>query len=108
VSHQTDPVLKHARREALIIGMVWLAATTYSCVSCYLLGYRREGHMLGVPDIHPVFGMPSWVFWGIIAPWGACALFTFWFAGFYMADDELGKDHTPELESDIRERGLHE
>jgi hypothetical protein len=46
--------------------------------------------------------MPSWVFWGIMVPWAACALFTFWFAGFFMTDDDLGEDKTPELEEDIR------
>lgn len=110
MSHQTetDPVLKHARREGVIIATLWLASTTYTCVYCYLFGYRREGNMLGVADIHPVFGIPSWVFFGILVPWAACSLFTFWFAGFYMTDDDLGKDRTPELESDIREGGLHE
>jgi hypothetical protein len=52
--------------------------------------------------------MPSWFFWGVIVPWGVCALFTFWFAGFYMKDDDLGTDHAAELESDIREGGLDE
>ena len=41
-------------------------------------------------------------------PLGLCALFTFWFAGFYMSDDDLGKDHTDELMSDIREGVGHE
>ena len=58
--------------------------------------------------MHPIAGMPSWVFWGIMVPWALCALFTFWFAGFFMADDDLGKDHTPDLERDIREGGHHE
>jgi hypothetical protein len=107
VPHETDPVLKHARREAVIIGLAWLASTVYSCTYCYLFGYIRPGRPLGPADIHPTFGMPSWVFWGIIAPWAVCSLFTFWFAGFYMSDDDLGKDHTPELESDIREGGRH-
>lgn len=105
MAHDTDPVLRNSRREAVIIALAWLASTTYCCVYCYFFGYRREGAMLGVDDIHPTFGMPSWVFWGILAPWAACALFTFWFAGFYMSDDDLGEDHTPELEADIREGG---
>jgi hypothetical protein len=52
--------------------------------------------------------MPSWVFWGVIVPWAVCALFTFWFAGFVMADDDLGKDHTPDLEEEIRTGRRHE
>lgn len=103
-----DPVLKNSRREAIVIGLTWLAATTYCCGYCYAFGYRREGHMLGVADIHPIFGIPSWVIWGIFAPWLVCAVFTFWFGMGFMTDDDLGKDHTAELESDIREGSLHE
>jgi hypothetical protein len=108
VPHEPDPVLVNARREAVIIGLVWLASTIYTCIYCYLFGYIRPGRPLGPDDVKPVLGMPSWVFWGVMAPWAVCSVFTFWFAGFYMADDDLGKDHTPELESDIREGGLHE
>lgn len=107
-SPQPDPVLKHAAKEAVIIGLVWLAATLWSCGYSYLHGYIRPDRPLDVADVHPTFGMPSWFFWGVIAPWGACAAFTVWFTGFYMSDDDLGKDHTPELEADIREGGLHE
>lgn len=106
MSHETDPVLKNARREAVVMGLVWLAATVYSCGYSYLFGYIRPGRPLGVEDIKPVLGIPSWFFWGILAPWGVCAAFTFWFAGFVMVDDDLGQDRTPELEKDIREGGL--
>jgi len=108
VPPETDPVLRNSRREAVIIGLAWLAATVYCCVYSYAYGYRREGKPLGVADIHPILGVPSWVVWGIFAPWVACALFTFWFAGTYMTDDDLGEDHSSELDSDIRGGGLHE
>jgi len=108
VPPEPDPVLKHARREALIIGVVWFASMAYTCTYCYLFGTIRPGRPLGPQDVHPILGMPSWVFWGIMVPWAACALFTFWFAGFVMADDDLGKDHTPDLEREIREGGHHE
>lgn len=108
MSDAIDPVLKNARREAIIIGVAWFLSTVYCCVYCYWTGYIREGHPLGAEDVRPILGMPSWVFWGIMVPWLICSLFTFWFAGFYMTDDDLGMDHTNELESDIREGGLHE
>ena len=108
VSHEPDPVLKNARREGLIIASVWLAATGYCCATCYTLGYRTVSHPYGLEDIKPILGIPSWFVWGILLPWGICALFTAWFVGFFMTDDDLGKDHTSELESDIREGGLHE
>lgn len=102
----TDPVLRNARREAWIIAAAWVAATAYSCVTCYLLGYLRPGRALGPDDVRPILGIPSWVVWGVLAPWLVCAVFTVWFAGFSMADDDLGKDHADELEADIREEGL--
>lgn len=108
MSRDIDPVLKNARREGLVIGAAWLASMIYTCGYCYLYGYIRPSRPLGVADIQPVLGVPSWFLWGVLAPWGVCALFTFWFAGFVMADDDLGADHTPELERDIREAGLHE
>ena len=104
----TDPVLVHARREAIVIGLAWVASTAYCCGYCYLFGYARSGWTPGLDDIHPVLGMPSWFVWGVIAPWAACALFTVGFAGFFMADDDLGGDHTQELERDIREGGVDE
>ena len=45
---------------------------------------------------------------GSWSPGASAALFTFWFTGFYMSDDDLGKDHTDELMSDIREGVGHE
>jgi hypothetical protein len=105
---ETDPVLRHARREAIIIGLTWLAATIYCCVYSYLHGYNHPGHVLGKADVNAILGVPSWAFWGYLVPWGVCAVFTFWFAGFFMADDDLGSDHTVELEGDIRGDALDE
>jgi len=105
VSRDTDPVLKNSRREAIIITIVWVAATSYCCAYSYWFGYNRPGRPLGIKDLDPVWGIPSWVFWGILAPWLVCSLFTFWFAGFYMVDDDLGTDRSAELDRDIREGG---
>ena len=99
---ESDPVLIHSRREAIIIACVWAAATAYCCIYSYLFGYIREGRPLGKADVHPIFGMPSWFFWGVILPWGVCGVFTLWFVGFVMAEDDLGKDHSEELDDQIR------
>ena len=101
-----DPVLKNARREALVIFAAWLACVVYCCGYCYAFGYDREGHHLGAEDVHPILGMPSWVFWGVMAPWAVCGMFTFWFAGFVMADDDLGIDHEKMLDDELRDEGL--
>lgn len=108
MSRPPDPVLKNSLREFIIIMLAWAASTIYTCTYCYFFGYRRDGNPLDVQDIQPVLGVPSWIFWGVFAPWMVCSVFTFWFAGFYMADDDLGSDHAPELEADIREGGRDE
>jgi len=100
---EPDPLLRNSRREAVIIGLAWLAATLYCCTYSYLFGYIREGRPLNRDDVRPILGVPWWAFWGYLVPWGVAALFTFWFAGWYIADDDLGLDHAGELEGDIRE-----
>ena len=99
----TDPVVQHSRREAIIIGLAWLASTLYCCLYSWWAGYGTAEHPLTKADVRPILGIPSWAFWGYIVPWGVCAAFTVWFAGFYMVDDDLGRDHAAELEGDIRE-----
>ena len=39
-----------------------------------------------------VLGMPDWVFWSVVLPWGLSLVFSFWFCFFYMSDDDLGRD----------------
>lgn len=108
MSREPDPVLKNARREAVAIAIAWFLSMAYSCGYSYWFGYNRPGRVLGFGDVRPTFGMPSWFFWGVIVPWGVCAVFTIGFAGWVMTDDDLGEDHAPELEREIREGGLNE
>jgi hypothetical protein len=105
LARREDRVLRHARREAAIICIVWALAAITTCGLSYWLGYQRPGRPLGLGDVNPIAGIPSWFFWGVLGPWAACIVFTWWFAGFYMKEDDLGKDHAAELETDIREGG---
>jgi len=102
----TDPVVRNARREGTIIGLVWLASTLYCCFYSWAFGYSSPDHPLTRADVRPILGIPSWAFWGYIVPWGVCALFTIWFAGFYMIDDDLGRDHAADRDKDISGGGL--
>ena len=101
-----DPTLRNARREAWIIFSVWAMATIYCCTYFYLFGSIRPGRPLGRADVHPVLGVPSWFFFGVLLPWGVCFVFTVVFAGFVMAEDDLGTDHAAELEAEIHDRGV--
>ena len=102
----SDPVLRNARREAILIVTIWLAAAAHCCMVSYLLGYSTPERPLGPADLHFVFGIPGWVFWGYLIPWLVCGILTVVVAGFVMVDDDLGSDHAAELDRDIREQGL--
>ena len=80
-------LLRNARREGGLILAVWLAALVWSLAVGYALGYRRPAAAMGL-----VLGMPDWVFWSVVFPWGLCLVFSVWFCFVYMADDDLGQD----------------
>jgi hypothetical protein len=80
-------LLRHARREGLVIMAVWALALVWSVTSGYLLGYGRDAAEVGL-----ILGIPDWVFWSVVLPWGLCLLFSVWFCFGYMADDDLGHD----------------
>jgi hypothetical protein len=80
-------LLRHARREGLLIMTVWAVALTWSVSAGYVLGYSRDPD-----DIRLILGMPDWVFWAVVLPWGLALLFSGWFCFAFMADDDLGRD----------------
>ena len=82
---QWDPVYRNAKREALVILAAYSVSLIYTVSYCYANGYGRPPE-----SIETYWGIPDWVFWGVFAPWTACALFTTWFTFFYMGDDDLG------------------
>jgi hypothetical protein len=82
-----DPVVKSGRREALFTLVMWLAAVIYTVGYCTLHGYGPRPH-----DEHFVLWFPSWVFWGIVAPWLVCAIVSSLFALFVMQDAPLASD----------------
>jgi hypothetical protein len=102
---QVDPVLRHARREAAGILVIWVTVTLVCCLVSHELGYIRPDRLLGAGDLRPILGMPRWFFWGVTVPWVMSGAVSLVFAGFAMADDDLGADHASELEADIRAGG---
>jgi hypothetical protein len=80
-------LLRHARREGLLILAVWLACLVWSVAVAAVGGYGRDPKDIGL-----VLGFPDWVFWGVVLPWGLCLVFSVWFCFAYMADDDLGQD----------------
>jgi hypothetical protein len=86
-----DQTFLNTRREAKIIFGVWVVALLWSVPMSYLLGYDPGA------DIDMILGIPSWVFWGIGAPWAVASVFAVWFSLRVMVDDDLGK--SPEEEA---------
>jgi hypothetical protein len=82
-----DPVLKTARREAIVAVAIWVAAAVWSVGYCTLFGYRRDPATLTF-----VLGFPDWVFWGVILPWVVCVGLCVWFAYGFMKDAEFGAE----------------
>jgi hypothetical protein len=80
-----DPVLTNARREALLVFAIWLAACIYSITVCYRLGYGRD-----ITTLTYVFGFPDWVFWGVVVPWTVCTVLSFVLSYYVIRDDDLG------------------
>jgi hypothetical protein len=84
---QEDRVLVSARREAIVVFVVWLLALTYTVTVCYFYGYGRDPKSLQF-----VFGFPDWVFWGIIAPWAVCIAFSVFFGARFVRDEKLEEE----------------
>jgi len=82
-----DPVLKSARREALIVFATWIIAMAYTIGYCMRYGYGRK-----VEELQYVFGLPDWIFWGIVVPWGVWVVFSWIFGSVLMTDEDLGED----------------
>ena len=83
-------LLRHARREGLVILAVWALCLLWSNLGGYLFGYRIPARSL-----HLIWGMPDWVFWFVVLPWAVCLIFSIWFCFAFMADDDLGQDQGP-------------
>lgn len=86
-----DPVLTNARREALLVFIIWLAACVYSISVCYRLGYGRDAATLTY-----ILGFPDWIFWGVVTPWTVCTALSFVLSYFVIRDDDLGEEQAEE------------
>lgn len=81
-----DPVYANSRREAWLILGVWALAVTWTLAAYWFLGNRPPDEPLQL-----LFGMPSWVVWGVALPWALATLFSMWFAQCHMVLDDLGE-----------------
>lgn len=78
---------RQARRETIVICVAWLVFLGWTGLVCGIGGRIESGE-----PIETVAGMPRWVFFGVVLPWLAACLFTFWFSMFFMKDTDLDPD----------------
>lgn len=99
-----DPVLRSARREALVVLVIWASALAYTVTYCHIYGYGRPEEDLKFVRLFWGIAFPDWVFWGIVAPWGVCFLVSWWFSYAFVKDADLGRerDETDEPFGDAR------
>lgn len=98
-----DPVYRNSLKDARFGMTFWVIATSFVCGSSWLTGYQRSGRTLTADDIRPILGIPYWFFLSVLVPWVVCSAICVIYAGLIMSDDDLGTDHTEELEQEIRE-----
>ena len=91
----------NARREAILVGLIWLVALIWTVGYCYLQGYTHPADSwlvqsgLGVgpnETFQQSWGLPRWVLFGILVPWLIASVVTVLFAKFIMVDDDLGHE----------------
>jgi hypothetical protein len=99
---QYDPVFLHARREAIVIILLFSGFCAWSISVCLTQGYLESDESLATIDT--TFGMPTWTFWGIFVPWLVVDVVAVWFCFFFMKADDLGDVHENE---DLHEQLEH-
>lgn len=89
MSDRTDPLIISARREAIVVSIVWLCVMIWTISVCYTMGYNRRPE-----DMKLIFGFPDWIFWGIIIPWCFSSIISWVFSALFFRDGSLGEDRS--------------
>ena len=96
--YEPDPVFVNSLRETIVIISLFLFFMFWSvCVSFYM-GLDSTYVKSNVEEMSLVWGMPSWVFYGVFLPWMIVNIVGVWFCFGFMKDDELDDPDNPEYE----------
>ena len=80
---------RHVRqcwREAKFVAWVWGAAIVYCCTVIVTMGYIAPDQRPEIPSM--LWGIPTWVIWGVVLPWLVLIGVTWLFAALVLKDDE--------------------
>ena len=78
-----DKDLKQTKKEVKILVLAWFFFASWVLIYCGFKAYSQDQEYVKI-----VFGMPSWVFWGIAVPWICSIVFTIYFSLFVMKDND--------------------
>jgi hypothetical protein len=79
-----DPIYRRSLSELRGILVLW------AIFFAWTISYTHwHGSWQADQPLRLVWGMPSWVFWGLFAPWVVAAVLSTWFALFRIADHPL-------------------
>jgi hypothetical protein len=92
--------LRNARRESITVLLIVLGALLWTVGYCSLRGYQHEPDSWLIrtglaanrhgEDLATYFGIPDWVFIGVVLPWAICTVITIALSLRGLADDDLG------------------
>jgi len=80
-----DPLFIHSRREAIFIFFLWAACLLWCVPYCYLNGYVPDDQEVAI-----LWGLPSWIVFGILGPWLIANVVAILFCLFIFREDDLG------------------
>jgi len=81
-----ESALARTRREALWVAGLWISCCVWTVGYSLTFGYRQEVS----PEL--IGGIPSWVVWGVLAPWAVCLAATCYAAFAGIQDQDLGEE----------------
>ena len=73
-------------RETRWVVALWSIQLIYCTIAIVTWGYLEPDQRPDAPDL--IWGIPSWVVWGLFLPWGLQILAAWWFAIVILDDDE--------------------
>ena len=98
---QFDVVYLNSLRETYVVFILFAIFCLISITTCFVYGYPSHDTM--DQPVPLVWGMPSWVFWGIVVPWLAVDIVAIWFCFFFMQADDLGEEQADDISRDVNE-----
>ena len=90
--YEPDPVFVHSWYEALVIVSLFTFFMFWTVGVSFVTGLEQNYLPANGKPLELVWGMPSWVFYGIFLPWMVVNLIGIWFCFFFMKDDDLDAD----------------